>query len=366
MLYGKTIAVVIPAYNEATQIGIVIETMPDFVDRIVVVNDCSTDKTAEIVMDYIVRENGSPRNTIISIPYAKPPKQTFFNRADLVLFEMHQEEASKYPNHETYNDNDHDRIVLINNLKNSKIGGAIKVGYKWCRDHTIDCTAIMGGDAQMDPDELESICLPIIEENIDYVKGNRLSHGAARLVIPSKRHFGNTILSAMTKISSGYWRISDTQAGYTAISLKALNSIDLLDIYKTYGVPNDILIKLNIAHCTIREVPIKPVYNVGEHSKMKISKVIPTVSWLLFKGFFIRIFRKYLITDFHPIFIFYLLSFICLLISIYLLVPILIFVGVGMVTYGTYIGFILTFILSALLFSFGMWFDMTDNDRLQK
>jgi len=58
MLNNKTVAVVVPAYNEEKQIGQVIETMPDFVDRIIVVNDCSTDKTEEVVKQYINKVPG--------------------------------------------------------------------------------------------------------------------------------------------------------------------------------------------------------------------------------------------------------------------------------------------------------------------
>ena len=57
MLYDKTVAVVVPTYNEEKQIGQVLDTMPDFVDRIIVVNDCSQDNTAAIVLDYISKHN---------------------------------------------------------------------------------------------------------------------------------------------------------------------------------------------------------------------------------------------------------------------------------------------------------------------
>ena len=281
MLENKLVAVVVPAYNEEQQISVVIDTMPSFVDRIIIVNDCSKDKTADVVKKHISANNVEtvkiPRNPIEIAP-------TFFNRADIIELEMLQEEEKYYPKHEIFNNNEEDRIVLINNLENAKVGGAIAVGYKWCRDHSIDCTAVMAGDAQMDPAELYDICGPIIKGEVDYTKGNRLSHKTAKKMIPKKRRIGNAILSALTKIASGYWRISDTQTGYTAISLKALRLIDLYDIYRNYGMPNDTLIKLNIAKCSITEIPIKPVYAVGEQSKMKIGKVIPTVSMLLISG----------------------------------------------------------------------------------
>ena len=362
MLLGKTVAVVVPAYKEESQIGIVLDTMPDFVDRIVVVNDCSPDRTEEIVKEYI--KKSAAASIIPRLP--TEVKENFFNRADVVLAEMRQEEEKFYQPHEIFNDNDVDRIVLINNLVNSKVGGAIRVGYKWCRDHGIDCTAVMAGDAQMDPSELESICRPVIEEGIDYVKGNRLRHRAARRMVPPKRYFGNSVLSAMTKVSSGYWRVSDTQTGYTAISLGALNTLDLYDIYSTYGMPNDMLIKLNIAQCTLREVAIKPVYAVGEQSKMKIRRVIPSVSALLIRGFFKRIWKKYLINDFHPIFLFYAGSFITFAFALYFLVSIIIGLCTTGVTFGTYAGFLSLLITAFLMLGFGMWFDMNDNDRLQK
>ncbi len=364
MLNRKTIAVVVPAYNEETQIGIVIDTMPEFVDRIIVVNDSSTDKTSEIVRGYIEREKHN--STEIITPISREIKETFFNRAEVVQMDILNEEDAFFHPHEVYNNNTTDRIVLIDNLKNGRIGKALSVGYKWARDHGIDCTAVMAGDAQMDPDELLSICSPVLEQGIDYVKGNRLSHKSAKKMVPKKRHFGNSVLSALTKISSGYWRISDTQTGYTAMSLNALNSIDLFDIYRTYGCPNDILIKLNIANCTLREIPIKPVYAVGEKSKMKIAKVIPRISWLLIKGYFKRIVKKYLLKDFHPIFVFYFVSWLSALGLLYFLGYIIVGLVIDNVSLGTYFGFVALLISCFVTMGFGMWLDIYDNERLLK
>lgn len=364
MINGKTIAVVVPCYNEETQIGIVIDTMPDFVDRIVVVNDCSKDRTAEIVKEYIKKDE-TKTVAIPRLPSEIEP--TFFNRADIVVLEMRKEEEIKYPEHVVFNSGDSDRIILINNTKNARVGGAILIGYKWCRDHGIDCTAVMAGDAQMDPSELYAICHPVVFDGIDYVKGNRLRHKASRIMVPKKRYFGNSVLSAMTKVASGYWTVSDTQTGYTTISLFALNAIDLYDIYRTYGVPNDILIKLNIARCTLREIPIKPVYAVGEQSKMKIGKVIPTVSWLLIKGFFKRITKKYLLNDFHPIFLFYSLGLLASLADLYFLVCIIVALIANItITLGTYLGFVSLLVASFVFAGLAMWFDVYDNESLQR
>lgn len=364
MLNNKTIAVVVPAYNEENQIGIVIETMPEFVDRIIIVNDKSTDATADIVMKYFSSDYNLTKTTIKQ----KGIIRTFHNDSEIALEELDRKEIEFFPKSEVINlIPENDRIILINNLVNSGVGGSIARGYKWCKDNCIDCTAVMAGDAQMDPDELETICIPVVAENIDYVKGNRLIHGSAGYYIPKTRFIGNSVLSILTKIASGYWRVSDTQTGYTAISLSALRAIKLFDIYKRYGMPNDMLVKLNIAYCTIREIPIKPVYRIGENSKMKIFKVIPRISFLLFKSFFKRLWTKYFIKDFHPLFILYNLSFILGIVWLpYLIKVIRIFIQGQDASFETLLAFTFLGITAIQFLVFAMWMDIQDNERLYK
>lgn len=366
MLRNKTVAVVVPAYNEEEQILSVIETMPSYVDRIIIIDDCSSDRTSAVIKSYIDKSPLS--DTTIADAFTKVVK-TKFNRAEVVLNQMRQDEASKYTPSEVYNsDPDRSRVILIRHTVNASVGAAIATGYKWCRDHAIDCTAVMAGDGQMDPDELESICAPVIDTNdIDYTKGNRLSHGSAFMIIPKVRYFGNSILSLLTKIASGYWRVSDTQTGYTAISLNALKAIPLYEIYKSYGCPNDILVKLNMAFCTIKEIPIKPIYAVGERSKMKIMKVIPRVSYLLLKCFFKRLYVKYLFRDFHPLFLLYHLSFLLLLMNIPFLIEVIqAFHPDVQLSIQSLIIFVFLTTSGLQSLFFAMWMDMMDNDRLQR
>jgi glycosyltransferase involved in cell wall biosynthesis len=363
MLKNKTVAVVVPAYNEESQIGIVIETMPNFVDRIVIVNDLSNDKTKEVIESYIKKGDKVVTKILDHLEKIQPTK---FNYADIVAQNMLEEEESLYTKFEIIS-NPHSRIILINFLEKGNVGRAYATGYKWCRDHNIDCTAIMDGDGQMDPSELEGVCMPVIDDIVDTTKVNRLSHPAAVRIIPKVRHFGNSILSLLTKIASGYWRISDTQTSYTAVNLKSLRSIKLYDIYPYYGCPNDILVKLNIANCTLRELPSKPVYNVGEKSKMHVFKVIPKISLLLGVLFFKRLYTKYFFRDFHPLFVLYHLGIIMLLIDI-----IFFFRIVDSFLLGTYVSdkstmaFIFLTISGFQSLFFAMWMDMMDNERLQK
>ena len=365
MLFDKTIAVVVPAYNEERQIRQVLETMPDFVDRIIVVNDCSTDNTAATVLDYIGKKKSVQPIAKNNVGNTSDNK---YNRAENLLKEKQQTDMEYFIPSEIANDNpDSDRVILINNLKNGGVGAAIARGYKWCLDHSVDCTASMDGDGQMDPAELKSICQPIVSEEVDCVKGNRLIHGSASIIMPKTRYFGNAILSILTKIASGYWHISDTQCGYRALSLASLSSIKLHDIYKSYGMPNDILIKLNISFCTLKEVKIKPVYTIGELSKMKIYKVIPSISLLLFKSFFKRLWIKYLFRDFHPLFLLYHFAFIIGVFTIpYAFKIISIVISGGTVSPATMLAFFFLFTSSFQSLLFAMWMDIQDNERLYK
>ncbi|HAB50946.1 MAG TPA: glycosyltransferase family 2 protein [Marinilabiliales bacterium] len=359
MLNNKSIAVVIPAYNEESQIGMVIETISGFVDRIIIVNDFSKDKTSEIVKSY-------QGKFFANLPETKSKTvKSIYSKADEIVEEWNRKELNYFAPAQIIHPADNDKIVLINLLKNSGVGGAIARGYKWAKDNQIDCTAVMAGDGQMDPDELEGICRPVIDESADYVKGNRLSHKSAKALIPKTRFFGNSVLSILTKLASGYWHVSDTQTGYTAISNKALNLLELYKIYPRYGMPNDMLVKLNIENCTLKEIPIKPIYHVGEKSKMKIRKVIPRVSWLLIKSFFNRIWTKYFFRSFHPLFILYHLGLLLTIVSIPYGIKILSYMIQGIdANPVTVLGFMFLFISGFQSILFAMWMDIQDNERL--
>lgn len=318
MFEGKTVAVVVPSYNEQTQIAKVLQTMPAFVDCVLVVDDTSTDGTAEIVRQWITREGLMPRT------------------------------------------------VLISHQVNAGVGAAIVTGYREAITRGIDVTAVMAGDGQMDPDELESIVAPVARGQADYTKGNRLFYRGAWETIPRHRFLGNAFLSMLTKIASGYWHVADSQTGYTAISLEALRTIDLDNVYPRYGYPNDMLVRLNVFDFRVADVPIRPVYNVGEQSKMKIWKVVPTMSWMIFKRFCWRMREKYVIHDFHPLVLFYGLGFVSfwlgMLLGLYLVVVRVFGHGVA----GT------SALMSVLLFTtglqlqlFAMWFDMEMNRHLK-
>jgi glycosyltransferase involved in cell wall biosynthesis len=315
MYLKKTIAVVVPAYNEEKLIARTLKEIPDLVDKMIVVDDASTDNTARIATE--LAENDQ-------------------------------------------------RIQLVQHEVNQGVGGAIVTGYKKVRDLDIDVTVVMAGDAQMDPSDLIRIIEPVANGSADYTKGNRLFYGDAWNMIPHYRYLGNSFLSLMTKVSSGYWHIADSQSGYTAISLIALQRINLDKIYKRYGMPNDLLIKLNQHDFRVRDVHIRPVYNVGEKSGIKLTHVIPKISWILLKGFWQRLFFKYVIKDFHPLIFFYLLGFILLGASVPLTIRLFyVWTVLGDIPDINAMALVFAVISGLQTLFFGMWFDMEYNKNLK-
>jgi glycosyltransferase involved in cell wall biosynthesis len=316
---GKTIAVVVPAYDEEKLIGRVIETMPGFVDHVVVVDDASKDGTIDVVSGYLPEMN--------------------------------------------------DRLHLIRHETNQGVGGAIASGYTWCRDHEnqIDAVAVMAGDAQMDPTDLPALLDPVVSGGIDYAKGNRLFSGDAWRQIPRLRYLGNSAMSLLTKIASGYWHVADSQSGYTVINRKALETIDWDQLYRRYGQPNDLLVRLNIHNFRVADVPVTPVYNIGEDSGVRPLRMVPRLSWLLCKLFLYRMWQKYVIRDFHPLLFFYALALFLLAAS----VPLGVRVFYKWLLLGEQIPAInalawMSSVIAGLqsLF-FAMWFDMEYNKELR-
>src|SRR3990172_7125743 len=216
MLNGARVGVVVPAYNEEGQIGTVLSQIPDFVDTIIVVDDASRDRTVEAAGEHQKRMNG--------------------------------------------------RLVILQHDRNKGVGAAITTGYKKAVEQGLDVVAIMAGDAQMDPRDLRDLVAPVTEKRVEYTKGNQLFTQEGWSLIPRYRFFGNLILSFLTKVASGYWHVADSQTGYTAISLSALRRMNLDCLYPRYGFPNDILLKLNVIGARVIDVPITPLYKVGERS----------------------------------------------------------------------------------------------------
>jgi glycosyltransferase involved in cell wall biosynthesis len=304
---GKRVAVVVPAHNEELLIGETLSGIPDFVARIYVVNDCSADRTAELVDHY----------------------------------------AGQDPS-----------VVPIHHETNQGVGAAIVTGYRRALEDGVDVVAVMAGDNQMDPAFLPHLLDPIVDGKCDYTMGNRLASLEFRKQMSRWRFFGNSLLTLLTKIASGYWQMVDPQNGYTAISARALEQLDLSDIYPRYGYCNDLLVKLNIWGFRVVNVPHPARYGL-EKSGIMYSTYIVKLSRLLLTDFLQRLKSKYIVMSFHPLVFYYFLG--------------VVLVGLGLLggLYSLYWRFIennpifvpvvvslIVFVLGTQFWLFAMLFDM--------
>ena len=316
MYKDKKIGAVVCAYNEQKLIGRVIETIPGFVDRIYVIDDCSEDSTSQRVSEYLADLGG--------------------------------------------------KLTLTRHEENQGVGGAIATGYKKALEDDMDAAVVMAGDAQMDPRDLPALLDPVVAGDVDYSKGNRLFTGDAWRKIPRIRYLGNALLSLLTKVASGYWHVADSQSGYTAIGKQALATIDWDRMYKRYGQPNDLLVRLNVYSFRVRDVPVKPIYGIGESSGIRPLLIVPKLLWLLFRLFLWRMKEKYVIRDFHPLLFFYATGLLLLPAGIALgsyLVTKRILFGPVAATSALFAAFLATTGLQSVFF--GMLFDMEANKDLK-
>lgn len=312
MYKGKTIGVVVPAYNEELLIGKVIDTMPDFVDSIIIVNDGSKDLTKEIIASHC-----------------------------------------------------DERIVLIDHEINQGLGQSLIDGYVRARQLQIDAVAVMAGDAQMNPDDLTALLDPIVSGLVDYTKGNRLLREEVIERMPRHRLIGNSGLSLLTKFATGYWQSIDPQCGYTVISKKALSRIPIETMIKGYGYNAHILSMLNHSNFKISDVEVEPVYG-EEQSKIKLRTYIPIVIKLLTKLFIKRIIMKHLVRDFHPLVLFYFISFFnFFLVTVPLSFRFIYkYFEMGVAPNTTMIILFFSFSFAYLGLFFAMWMDMEENRHL--
>jgi glycosyltransferase involved in cell wall biosynthesis len=228
------VGVVIPAFNESGAIAETVATIPDFVDEVIVVDDCSTDDTSE-------RARVNPEVRIVR--------------------------------------HDHNRGV----------GGAIATGYRRALDANLDVAVVMGGDGQMDPRDLPALLDPIAAGEADYVKGNRFLHPDVWTEMPPARIVGNLVLSAATRVTSGYRHVFDSQCGYTAIHRDALAKIDLDVMWARYGYPNDLLSRLHVANVRVTDVAVRPIYGARWKSGINFGTALHPLPWVLLRSWGTRL-----------------------------------------------------------------------------
>ncbi len=265
MYRDKKISLVIPAYNEEKLIRNTLEGVPALIDRVYVVDDLSPDRQAEVVLEF----------------------------------------AKKDP-----------RVTLLRHKVNQGPGGGIITGYRQSAADGYDIAMVVGGDNQMQLTEAAHFLDPLIDGRADYAKGNRFLDSKLEDTLskmPKIRLFGNWIITALTKIASGYYKTMDVVDGYTAITKKAIETINWDRAWKGYGYPMDFLVRLNAYSLRLVDIPRTAVYLPGERqSQIKGFSYAMRVSPMLVRNFFWRLNFKYMYRDFHPLVFFYYLAMLLL------------------------------------------------------
>jgi glycosyltransferase involved in cell wall biosynthesis len=241
MFQDLRIAVVIPAFNEGAKIGATVASVPAYADRVIVVDDGSTDDTGAMA-EHAALARGAA-----------------------------------------------DRVVVIRHTENRGVGGAIATGYRQALADDMDVAVVMAGDGQMDPDDLPALLAPIAAGEADYVKGNRFKHPEVWSAMPKTRIVGNVLLSAATRVTSGYHHVFDSQCGYTAIHRRALAAIDLDVLWARYGYPNDLLSRLFVAGVRVVDVPVRPIYGDRWRSGINFGTALHPLPWVLLRSWGTRL-----------------------------------------------------------------------------
>jgi len=176
------------------------------------------------------------------------------------------------------------RVTVIFHEENKGVGGAVVTGYKAALADGIEVVVKLDGDGQMNPELIPTIAKPVVEGNADLFG------------MPKIRIFGNAVLSIWSKVSSGYWTITDPTNGFTAIHRKALEAMNLDKVRKSYFFESDMLFRLSIANCVVADVPMVAVYG-DEKSNLRISKVLFEFPWRHSVNFLKRIFYRYYLRE---------------------------------------------------------------------
>jgi len=239
MFREQRVAVVIPAFNEELNVARTVRDVPAWVDHVLVVDDASHDST--FLEASRLRRRG---------------------------------------------------LEVLQHPRNRGVGAAIATGYRRALELGVGAAAVMAGDGQMDPADLPALLEPVVEGAADYVKGNRFADGDVWRVMPAARIVGNVALSLVTKLTSGYWELFDSQCGYTVASRRALAVIDAAGLFPRYGYPNDLLARLHAAGMRVVDVPVRAIYGANWRSGIRLSTVVYPMSFVLVRSWMRRLLAK--------------------------------------------------------------------------
>jgi glycosyltransferase involved in cell wall biosynthesis len=197
----------IPAYNEEKHISDIIKKTSLYVDKVIVCDDGSTDKT----LQYAEQEGA------------------------IVI--KHEEQKGK--------------------------GEALKSLFNYAKKIEAEIMITIDGDGQFLPEEIPKIMKPIISENFDVVIGYRFDDASE---MPSYRKVGNKMFDKLTNLATDS-SFRDTQGGFRAYSKKAIDSIKFKN--KGFGADSEILINASKNGLKITEEKITVLYDTGGKTSTK-------------------------------------------------------------------------------------------------
>lgn len=241
-----SIATVVPCYRVEREITAVITSLPDYIKHIIVVDDASPDRTAQLVADLAAHDS---------------------------------------------------RIVLVRHEKNQGVGGATITGFQKALELDAQIVVKVDGDGQMDTSYLPDLLIPLILGQADYTKGNRFRDFRALQRMPGIRRFGNMVLGFLTKAATGYWNLFDPTNGFVAIRGNVLAQLPLQSIDKTYFFETSMLSNLYLLRALVKDVPMPARYQ-GEISNLSIRRSVFEFPFKLVRVFSRRIILMNLIYDF--------------------------------------------------------------------
>ena len=242
------IAVVIPSYKVKRHVLGVLEKIGPEVSAVYVVDDCCPEGSGE----YVARECRDPRVRVVRLE------------------------------------------------RNRGVGGATMAGYEAAFKDGADVAVKLDGDGQMDPSRIRDLVRPIEQGRADYSKGNRFYSIEALASMPLIRLIGNSGLSFLTKLSSGYWNVMDPTNGFTALHRTAFGLLPLGKIENRYFFESDLLFRLNTVRAVVADVPFEAVYG-DEVSNLDVRKALFEFGFRHLARIHKRVFYNYILRDFNAV-----------------------------------------------------------------